>query len=70
MTRRRDGLLHPIPQMTTYELTDLRQALEERLAGPVLPPGSLPREELQHQLAEVTAEQVERARIRRGGHHA
>jgi hypothetical protein len=70
MTRRRDGLLHPIPQMTTYELTDLRRALEERLAGSVLPPGSLPTEELQQQLAEVIAEQDERARIRCPGPHA
>jgi hypothetical protein len=67
---RRDGLLHPIPQMTTYELTDLRRGLVERLAMPELPPGSLPREELQQQLAEVIAEQDERARIRRPDPHA
>jgi hypothetical protein len=70
MTSRRNELLHPIPQMTTYELTDLRRALEERLAGQVLPPGSLPREELQQQLSEVIAEQDERARIRHASPHA
>jgi hypothetical protein len=61
---RRNELLHPVAQMTTYELKDLRNALEERLATETLPPCSLPREELKQQLAEVTAEQDERARIR------
>jgi len=67
---RSDELLHPVAQMTTSELTRLRQALEERLALPALPPGSLPRGELQQQLTEVTAEQDDRARIQRADHHA
>jgi hypothetical protein len=64
MTSRSDELLHPIPQMTTYELRDLREALQERLATPTMPPYSRSREELQQDLAEVIAEQDERARIR------
>jgi hypothetical protein len=50
--------------MTTYELRDLREALQERLATPTMPPYSRSREELQQDLAEVIAEQDERARIR------
>jgi hypothetical protein len=59
-------LLHPISQMTTYELKELRQALEETLAMETLPPHTLPREELSKTLSEVTREQDERAKIRRG----
>jgi hypothetical protein len=70
MTNRRDELLHPAPQMTTFELRDLREGLEQRLAMQTLPPGSRPREELQQQLSEVIAEQDERARIRHAGTHA
>jgi hypothetical protein len=70
MTSRSDELLHPIPQMTTFELTDLREALEQSLAMQKLPPGSRPREELQQRLSEVIAEQDDRARIRRAGTHA
>ena len=70
MTSRRNELLHPIPQMTTFELTDLREALEERLAQETLPACTLPREELRQQLSEVIAEQDERARIRRANTHA
>ena len=58
-------LLHPISQMTTFELTELRQALEETLGGETLPPHTLPREELSKTLSEVIAEQDERAKIRR-----
>ncbi len=56
--------------MTTYELRELRQALEERLPMETLPPLSLSREELQQQLSEVIAEQDERARIRHANTHA
>jgi hypothetical protein len=69
MLSRRIELVHPVPQMTTSELTEQRRALEERLAMETLPPGSLPREELQRLLSEVIAEQDERACIRRGGTH-
>jgi hypothetical protein len=65
VSRTDQPLTHPISQMTTYELRDLRQALEGTLAMETLPPYTRPREELQQQLTEVTAEQVERARIRR-----
>jgi hypothetical protein len=64
MTKLRDELMHPIPQMTTFELRTLREALEQRLAMQTLPPYSQPREELQQELSEVIAEQDERARIR------
>jgi hypothetical protein len=70
MTSRRNELPHPVPQMTTSELTELREALEERLAMPALPPLSLPREKLQQKLTEVIAEQDDRARIRHAGTHA
>jgi len=53
----------PIEQMTTCELKDLRQALEETLAMDMLPPYTRTRAELQQELAEVIAEQDERARI-------
>jgi hypothetical protein len=70
MTSRSDELLHPISQMTTSELTNLRSALEERLAMETLPRYSRPREELRQQLSEVAAEEDERARIRRPDSHA
>jgi hypothetical protein len=70
MTNRHNDLLHPIPQMATFELTELRRGLEERLAMAALPLGSRPREELRQELDEVIAEQDERARIRRAGTHA
>jgi hypothetical protein len=70
MTSRSDDLLHPVPQLTTFELTELRRALQERLAMATLPRGSRPREELQQQLSEVIAEQDERVRIRRANTHA
>ncbi|HEX2823578.1 MAG TPA: hypothetical protein VHO07_25960 [Streptosporangiaceae bacterium] len=65
MSRTDQRLLHPISQMTTYELRDLRRALEETLAMETPPPYARPREELQQQLSEVIVEQDERARIRR-----
>ena len=55
----------PVSQLTTYELTALRRKLEEALAMDTLPPYTRPRAELQQTLDEVTAEQDERARIRR-----
>ncbi|MGD0607489.1 MAG: hypothetical protein ABSA53_28390 [Streptosporangiaceae bacterium] len=63
-------LLHPIPKMTTSELTKLRRALEERLAMDTLPPLSRPREELSKDLADVIAEQDEREDIRRASSRA
>jgi hypothetical protein len=65
VSRKDQQLLHPIPQMTTFELTELRRALEETLAMETLPPYTRSREELQQQLSEVITEQDERARIRR-----
>jgi hypothetical protein len=70
MTNLRNELLHPIPQMATFELRTLREALEQRLAMQTLPPYSQPREKLQQQLSEVIAEQDERARIRNPNTHA
>ena len=57
-------LLYPIPQMTTFELKELREKLEEVLSKPELPPYARPRTALQADLADVIAEQVERERIR------
>jgi predicted secreted Zn-dependent protease len=70
MTSRSNEVLHPVPQMTTFELTELRVALEERLAMQTLPPCTRPRQELRQQLSEVIAEQDQRARIQRAGTHA
>jgi SOS response regulatory protein OraA/RecX len=50
--------------MTTFELRDLREALEERLAMETLPRRSRSREELQEDLAKVITEQDQRARFR------
>jgi hypothetical protein len=60
-------LLHPIPQMTTYELAQLRQALKQVLALETLPPMCRPRDELQADLDAVIAEEADRANIRRTG---
>jgi len=60
-----DQRLHPVSQMTTYELKEYRQNLEEALSLPTLPPLYAPREELQQRLDSVLAEQDERERIRR-----
>jgi len=50
--------------MTTFELTELRRALEETLAMETLPRYARSREELSDQLADVIAEQDERERMR------
>ena len=65
MSRTDERLLHPIPQMTTFELTELRRALEETLAMETLPPYARSREELSKDLADVIKEQDERESIRR-----
>ena len=70
MSAKDQDLLYPIPQMTTSELTKLRQALEERLAMETLPPLSRPREELSKDLADVIKEQDERESIRRANSRA
>ena len=54
--------------MTTYELRELRERLEETLAMETLPRYVRSREDLSRQLTEVIAEQDERARIRRERH--
>ena len=51
--------------MTTYELRELRERLEQTLAMQTLPRYVRPREDLSRQLTEVIAEQDERARIQR-----
>jgi hypothetical protein len=56
---------HPIPQLATFELRDLRQDLETMLAMGELPPYTRPRDELETMLAEVKAEQDDRERIQR-----
>lgn len=65
VSRTDQRLPHPISQMTTFELRDLRGVLEETLAMGTLPRYARSREELQQQLSEVIAEQDERTRIRR-----
>lgn len=50
--------------MTTFELTELRRALEETLSVDALPRYSRSREELSEQLADAIAEEDERERIR------
>jgi hypothetical protein len=64
VSARGNRLLYPIPQMTTYELRDLREKLEETLAMPELPPYARPREKLQQDLDDVIAEEAVRERIR------
>jgi hypothetical protein len=54
-------LLHPIPQMTTFELRDLRESLERVLGIETLPSHVRPREQLQADLDAVIKEQQERA---------
>jgi SOS response regulatory protein OraA/RecX len=70
MANLRDELTHPVPQMTTFELRNLRETIEQRLAMQTLPSRSRSRQELQQQLTEVIAEQDERARIRHPKTHA
>ena len=53
---------HPVRQMTTHELRELRERLNELLAMETLPRYARSREELSRQLTEVIAEQDERER--------
>ncbi len=55
---------HRPSAMTTYELAEYRQSLEDTLELETLLPLCAPREELQKRLDAVLAEQDERARIR------
>lgn len=61
---------HPIPQLTTFELRDLRRDLETMLAMGELPAYTRPRGELEALLAEVVAEQDDRVRIYRANGNA
>lgn len=56
---------HPIRQMTTYDLRELRERLEQTLAMQTLPRYVRSREDLSRRLTEVIAEQDQRARIQR-----
>jgi hypothetical protein len=53
---------HPVYALTTYELTERRSALEHAIRE--IPPDATTPERLRDDLAEVIAEQDERARIR------
>jgi hypothetical protein len=64
-TDQRNRLLHPIPQLVTWELQELRERLEQILSKPGLPPYTRPRKELAADLAAVIAEQAERERVNR-----
>ncbi len=57
---------HPLPVLTTYELSDHRRQLEIALTA--VPEQAGVRALLQGQLAEVLAEQDSRARIHAAGH--
>ena len=57
--------LHPVDQMTTWELTGYREDLETALAPETLSPLDASRDVLQRRLDAVVAEQEERAKIRR-----
>lgn len=70
MTRKDQQLLYPIPQMTTFELKELRSQLEQALGMEVLPRYSRSREELSKDLADVIEEQDERESIRRANSRA
>jgi hypothetical protein len=56
----------PLAEMVTWELAEYRSDLEEALALDTLPPLYAPRDVLEKRLADVTAEQAERAAIRQG----
>ncbi len=56
---------HPAYALTTYELNERRSALERAISE--IPPGTAVPEYLRNGLAEVMAEQDERARIRQAG---
>jgi hypothetical protein len=66
MRRRLEGqpAEHPIPQLTDFELRNLRTDLERTLAMAETPPYTRPREHLEQMLTEVIAEQDDRVRIR------
>ena len=70
MRRTDERLLHPIPQMTTFELKELRSQLEQALGMEVLPRHSRSREELSKDLADVIGEQDQRESIRRANSRA
>jgi hypothetical protein len=63
-------LLHPIPQMTTSELKELRSQLEQTLAMETPPRYARPSEELSKDLADVIEEQDKRESIRRANSRA
>lgn len=66
MTDKNQQLPCPIPQMTTFELRNLRQELETVLSTEPLPEVYEPRErDLRQQLDAVIAEQESRKRIAR-----
>ena len=56
---------HPVPALTTFELSNYRRELERALT--TLPGHAATRELLQDRLAEVLGEQESRAMISRGG---
>jgi hypothetical protein len=64
-TDQRHRLLHPIPQLVTWELKELRERLEGILSKPGIPSYTRPREQLQADLDAVIAEQDERERVNR-----
>jgi hypothetical protein len=57
---------YPVAEQTTAELAAYRRSLETALGLETLPPLYASRDELQRRLADVVAEQDERARIRSG----
>jgi hypothetical protein len=63
--------IHPVAEMTTFEISAYKRNLEHALSLPTLPASCwLPREQLQKQLDAVLAEQDERAHIRRANANA
>ncbi len=60
-----DQRLHPVSQMTTYELAGYRSNLERALSAEALPEGGPSPAQLRKRLDVVLAEQQERERIRR-----
>ena len=57
--------LHPVSQMTTYELAEYRRSLEHALSPGALSPLHASREELQKRLDGVLAEEADRCEARR-----
>jgi hypothetical protein len=60
-----DQRLHPVSQMTTYELAAYKSNLERALSAEALPEDGPSRAQLRKRLDVVLAEQQERASIRR-----